>query len=123
MEIPKIEKVKRYHKVKSGENLTMIAKKYGTTVSSIMAMNGLRSSSLSVGQNLLVKKGANVSGTTNSASTQKAISGRSGKTHVVRSGESLYIIAKKYNCDISDIKKWNNLKSTKLGVGQKLKIY
>lgn len=123
LEIPKIEEVKRYHKVKSGENLTMIAKKYGTTVSSIMAMNGLRSSSLSVGQNLLVKKGANVSGTTNSASTQKAISGRSGKTHVVRSGESLYIIAKKYNCDISDIKKWNNLKSTKLGVGQKLKIY
>lgn len=43
--------------------------------------------------------------------------------HKVRSGEYLSIIAKKYNVSVNDLKKWNNLRSSNLAVGQRLKIY
>jgi membrane-bound lytic murein transglycosylase D len=42
--------------------------------------------------------------------------------HVVKSGESLGIIAKKYGCTTSDLVKWNNLKSNNILVGQKIKV-
>lgn len=43
--------------------------------------------------------------------------------HKVRSGESLSVIASKYKVSYTSIKKWNNLKSSYLYAGQKLKIY
>ena len=45
------------------------------------------------------------------------------KIHTVKSGENLSIIAKKYQCTVTNLKEWNNLKSTTLSVGQKLKVY
>lgn len=50
----------KYHVVKKGETLGRIAAKYGTTVSKIKSLNHLRSTSLRVGQRLLVKKGTTV---------------------------------------------------------------
>lgn len=43
-------------------------------------------------------------------------------THVVRSGESLSSIAKKYAISLTDLKKWNHLKSSTVNKGQKLSI-
>lgn len=43
-------------------------------------------------------------------------------THKVKSGESLYVVAKKYNVSIKDLKTWNSLKADKVTVGQSLKI-
>ena len=43
-------------------------------------------------------------------------------THKVKSGESLYVVAKKYNVTIKDLKIWNSLKSDKVTVGQAIKI-
>ena len=51
-----------------------------------------------------------------SGSTQKQI-------HRVRSGESLGLIAGKYKVRVSDIKRWNGLRSDMIRVGQKLVIY
>ena len=44
-------------------------------------------------------------------------------THVVKKGESLGSIAKKYHVTVSNIKNWNRLKRDTITVGQKLKIY
>lgn len=44
------------------------------------------------------------------------------KTHIVRKGEHLSTIATKYNCSISDLQSWNNLKTLKVYPGQKLVI-
>jgi membrane-bound lytic murein transglycosylase D len=44
------------------------------------------------------------------------------KTHTVRSGESISAIARKYGVTVTDIKKWNHLKSTRLLRGQRLKV-
>jgi membrane-bound lytic murein transglycosylase D len=44
------------------------------------------------------------------------------KTHTVRKGEVLGSIARKYNCSVGDLKKWNHLKGNNIRVGQKLKV-
>lgn len=44
------------------------------------------------------------------------------QTYTVKSGDSLYSIARQYNTTVSDIQALNNLKSTALSVGQKLII-
>lgn len=44
-------------------------------------------------------------------------------THVVRSGETLGGIARKYGVTVSQIKKWNNLRSDRINVKQRLTIY
>jgi len=55
---------------------------------------------------------------------QKNAPAQSGKNiHIVKSGDSLGKIAVKYGVSIADIKRWNNLKSDKLQVGQKLVIH
>ena len=45
------------------------------------------------------------------------------ETYNVKKGEYLYLIAKKFNTTVSEIKKWNNLSSNNLHIGQKLTIY
>lgn len=42
--------------------------------------------------------------------------------YVVRKGDAISIIADYYDCYVSDIKRWNGLKSTRINYGQKLKI-
>lgn len=43
--------------------------------------------------------------------------------HTVRKGESLGLISEKYDVSVTDIKKWNNLKSSRIDYGDRLKIY
>ncbi len=45
------------------------------------------------------------------------------KTYVVKSGDTLGGIASKYNVKVSDLKKWNKIKSDIIQIGQKIKIY
>ncbi|MCE9540491.1 MAG: transglycosylase SLT domain-containing protein [Bacteroidetes bacterium] len=45
------------------------------------------------------------------------------KVHVVKKGEGLAVIAKKYGCTVSDIKSWNGITSNTISVGKKLTIY
>ena len=94
--------------VQSGDNLTSIARKFGTTVAKIQELNNMgNSSSLSVGQKL------KVAGTSQEASF---------KVHTVKKGEGLWDIARQYKVTIEEIVKWNDLNDTKIKVGEKLKI-
>jgi len=45
-----------------------------------------------------------------------------GRTHVVKQGESIWIIARRYNVKVASIKEINQLTSDKLKIGQVLKI-
>jgi len=45
------------------------------------------------------------------------------KIHVVKSGEHLSTIAKKYGCTVADIKQWNGITSSTVKAGKKLTIY
>lgn len=100
-----------YYTVKSGDSLWSIAKKYGTTVDELKRLNNLTSNSLSIGQKLKLP-GIEENGSISST----------GQTYTVKSGDTLYSIARNFNTTIDAIKSSNNLTSNNLSIGQILKI-
>lgn len=101
--------------VKTGDYLSIIAVKYGTTVSNLKSWNNLTSDIIYVGQSLIVKKGTTSGNNSNNNNNGKI-------QHVVKSGDSLWGISMKYNVSISNIKSWNNLTSDIIYINQKLII-
>ncbi len=103
------------HVVRSGESLSVIGQRFGIAVSRLKSLNGLRSDRIKVGQTLVVRGGASASsaGTTRTAAA---------KTHVVRRGESLSVIAQRYGLTVSRLKSLNKLKSERIKAGQKLVV-
>lgn len=109
------------HIVKSGESLGSIANKYRISVNQLKSWNKLKSTTIYPGQKLIVySSGAPMAQAGNSKPVERSTE---QKIHTVKSGENLSIIAKKYQCTVTNLKEWNNLKSTKLSIGQKLKVY
>lgn len=104
--------------VKKGDSLYSIAKRYGITTNTIIKDNALKNNLLSIGQNLKIrtKKESIVEECFGNETSDKNIE------FIVKKGDSLYSIAKKYNTDVSTIMKNNNLKSSNLSIGQILKI-
>lgn len=104
--------------VKKGDSLYSIAKRYGITTNIIIKDNALKNNLLSIGQNLKIrtKKESIVEECFGNETSDKNIE------YIVKKGDSLYSIAKKYNTDVSTIMKNNNLKSSNLSIGQILKI-
>ena len=98
-----------YYKVKRGDTLERIARRYGTTVRQLKRWNNLRSDRIYVGQRLIVgiKKKAKIP-------TRKTI------YYIVKKGDTLEKIARRYGITIKQLKKWNNLRSDKIYIGQRL---
>lgn len=92
--------------VKPGDSLWLIAQKYNTTVHAIKELNGLSGNMLNIGQVLKIPSPSSASYT----------------EYTVRSGDSLWLIAQKYNTTVNAIKDSNGLTSDMLTVGQVLKI-
>ncbi len=106
-----------YHKVRSGETLSSIASRYGTTVDQIKKINGLTSNKIVVGQRLKVK--ASGSSSSGSGSTQ---SSSSRKYHTVKPGDTFGQIAQRNRLSISQLKKLNpGINIDKLAIGQKIR--
>jgi len=102
------------HVVRSGESLSVIAKRYKKTTDELKSYNNLRSTVLAVGQKIKVPANGTV--------VVKAPVSRSASLHIVRSGESLSVIAARYGTSSTLLKHHNKLRSTTLSVGQKIKI-
>ncbi len=103
------------YKVKSGDTLGTIAARNGVSVASIKSANGLKGSTIMVGQSLNIPNGKIVA--------RNSTSSRSGAiSHRVRRGETLWKIASQYDVSVSDLKRWNNLKTSRLVAGEKLSI-
>lgn len=103
----KSEESEYLYTVKSGDSLYKIAREYNTTVDELMKLNNLSSISLSIGQTLKIPQ------ITTSAQDNY---------YTVKSGDNLYKIASKYNTTVNNLVKLNNLSSTTLSIGQKLKL-
>lgn len=120
------------YKVKSGDYLGRIAARYHVSVNDIKKWNHLRNNNLRVGQKLVIyNRGYNPpagrqSSEPKTASNQKASPGQNAGTsgtYVVKNGDTLYDIAKKYpGVSAQDIMKHNGLKSASIRPGMKLKI-
>ncbi len=104
------------YKVKAGDSLGAIAKRYGMSVSELKTSNRLKNNNIRVGQSLTLKPGALGSG----SSVAKA----KGNVmyHKVASGETLWSVSRKYGVSVDDLKKWNNLSKNAVQANQKLKI-
>jgi membrane-bound lytic murein transglycosylase D len=98
------------YKVKKGDTLWEIARRYGTTTATLRRLNGLkRSSRIYVGQQLLV------TGSTASSSDYLI--------YIVRRGDTLSEIAQAFRTSVRSIQRLNNINDvTKLRVGTRLKI-
>ena len=101
--------------VKKGDNLYNIARTYNTTASAIMLLNNLPNTNLSIGQKLKIPAKSTVTPT-------KPSTPSSDNTYIVKSGDNLYSIARRFNTTVDAIKRKNNLTSNNLSIGQKLII-
>lgn len=100
-------KEQQYHRVKSGETLGGISKRYHCSVNELKRWNNLRSNTIHIGQRLIVNSGGGYKApATSSASTTTS----GGITyHTVKNGESIGMIATRYKISLSDLCRWNNL--------------
>lgn len=95
--------------VKSGDSLWSIAKKYGVTVDELKSANNLTSNLLNIGQRLKIPS------VTEEETTEYT-------NYTVKSGDTLYSIAKQYDLTMQELIDFNNLSSTLLSIGQTLRI-
>ncbi len=108
------------HKVRKGESLSVIARRYGTSVSRIALTNNIREKDvIRVGQILKVPLRGAPEGPANSASGTRLLP---GGRYSVQKGDNLWLIAKKFNTSTKKIQQINGLKDTLLSVGQILII-
>ncbi len=139
------------HKVAAGETLGAIAQKYGVSVASIKAANGLRRNAVRAGQQLKISgtavaaadtpqpaaapaKAASASSSKKNRNTEAAAPAKDKKkktqaaesakpsTHKLKNGESLSSLSKKYGVSIEEIKKANGMKNDNLRAGDDIKI-
>lgn len=92
--------------VQPGDSLWLIAQRYGTTADAIRRLNGLTGTLIDVGQVLKIP----------SSNSRPYIE------YTVRPGDTLWLISRRYNTTVDDIKRLNGLTSDLLSIGQILRI-
>jgi membrane-bound lytic murein transglycosylase D len=127
--LPKNDKVATFTvESKKGQNLESIAHKNGISARQLAAFNPklrtLKSGNLAPGQTLLVPTAAVASAATvvPDPSIERYGSSRASSLHVVRSGESLSSIAKKYNTTTAALMRANGLRRALIFPGQSLVV-
>ncbi len=121
----------RRHTVRKGETLGGIASRYKVSVANLKNWNNLSSNTIRVGQKLRVGGSASVSrsgskkgrSTAVAAGSKQAVSPSARQSvHIVRSGETLTSLAKRYGVTVQAIKVANSMSSSRLKAGQKIRI-
>lgn len=121
-----------YYTVSKGDTYYSVSRKYDITVTELLELNDLKiSDNLLIGKKLLVKKGAatavaskptDAPAATKPAAAPVKTAAPTVSSHVVKKGETLFSIAQKYKTTVQELTRLNNLKSSGVQIGQKLKI-
>jgi membrane-bound lytic murein transglycosylase D len=119
-----------YHHVRAGESLGSIADKYGVSVATLRTTNKLRGSMIHPGQDLLIAAAPRGVGDRKMASandylapTRSKRSSSTASKHKVRSGDTLWSIARTHGVSMDQLASSNGMKASQtLSVGQVLKI-
>jgi membrane-bound lytic murein transglycosylase D len=113
------------YRVRSGDYLGKIAEEYGVGVSEIKRWNDLRGNMLRVGQRLTIfprRPITKASKSTSSGSGNTRVS-TNEKIHIVKEGDSLWTISRKYpGITIENLREWNGIRGNNLIPGTKLKL-
>jgi len=115
------------HTVRQGETLSQLARRYGTSVSTLQEANHMgRRNLLSIGSSLLIPAKGATSATLVPAtleSEETAPQEQHKSIYHVRSGDTLWDIAKQFGVTIKQLQNWNRLSSTRIRTGQRLILY
>lgn len=109
------------HVVKQGESLWGISRLYAVTVNDITTWNNLGDAPIKVGQELVIAEPQTVPAE-NDEEVKAEANTEVAEMHTVVSGESLYVLSRKYNVTVNELKAWNNLRSNALSIGQQLRL-
>jgi len=113
---------KQVHIVRRGQSLWSISKNYGVTTRALAKWNGIAPiDTLSIGQKLVVWTNASLPKSVSLNQTRPS-NALHALRYTVRKGDSLYLIANRFNIKVADIRRWNQL-GKYLQPGQKLKLY
>ena len=105
------------HRVRKGETLGHIAQRYGVSVAALRSANAnVSPRRLRAGQTLRIP------GTASAVAAKKAAPSARAGQHTVRRGESLSLIARRYGTTVRKIRLANNLHSSRIYAGQRLRI-
>ncbi|WP_338732277.1 LysM peptidoglycan-binding domain-containing protein [Mangrovimonas cancribranchiae] len=109
------------YRVKSGDYLGKIARKYGVRVSQIKRWNGLRSNNLRIGQRLTIYPRNPVA--VNTAKPKATVNTKGKTTYKVQKGDSLWSISQKFpGISVQNIRDWNDISGNNLKPGMVLKV-
>lgn len=109
---------KQSYIVKKGDTLSELAERFAVDEDDILSWNKLsHKSAIKLGQKILIKKSGDLAVASN-APTFKQIS------YTVKNGDTLGQISKKFNINVTDLRKWNNVPKNKADIkpGSKLKV-
>ena len=95
---------RKYHRVRRGDTIASISKKYNISQSKLKRLNNLRGSRIYAGKRLLISQPKRTT------------------VYRVRKGDSLSGIANKFGVSVPTLKRTNRLKRNTIYAGQKLKI-
>ena len=124
IKIPAGSTVPDTYTVQSGDSLTAIASKYNLGMDYIADLNNMsRTAGLRAGQKLKLTGEVPAVETPKTVEKQTTASNNSTDIHVVKSGETLNSIARKYHLQLNYLAELNNLSRTaNVRVGQRLKV-
>jgi membrane-bound lytic murein transglycosylase D len=110
------------HVVRRGDSLWAIAKRTGIDVRTLARLNGLKpNEKLRMGDRLVL---AQAGGTPRRSARSSSGSGKDKLRYRVRSGDTLFRIARLYNVSVTQLRSWNNLASAaSIRVGQTIEIF
>ncbi|MCP5091242.1 MAG: LysM peptidoglycan-binding domain-containing protein [Gammaproteobacteria bacterium] len=130
-QVPPADRVRwKRHKVKNGEAISQIARKYNTTVSTIRSANNLRGNMIRAGHYLMIPVATkplsaySKSADARLAKTQNKQRSGSKVEHIVKSGESFWTISRRYNVTTRQLASWNGMApGDTLSVGRRLVVW
>ena len=112
----KIVKKTKFHTIKKGESLGLIADKYNVSISNLKSWNNIKGMTIQAGKKIKIISEEKIVDKKKSKSSKI-------KTYIVKEGDSLYTIASQFSSiSIDDLKKWNDISGDTIQPGMKLKI-
>lgn len=119
----------RYYRVKRGDNLSTIAKKYDIAVDDLKKWNNIKGNEVAYGKNLKIngtdaeqKSTAVAKVEVDKKAVQKDSVVTTTSSYVVQKGDNLSNIAKKFNITVADIEEWNKLTNNNVQLGATLQV-
>ena len=112
------EETPLYYNVLAGDNLTTIARKHHTTTAQLINWNSLKSSNIRINQKLIIGYETPLSALSQSDIKENEIN----DFHIVKRGETLTAISRRYDIDLVDLIEINKLTSFIIKPGQRLSL-